>query len=160
MRSLQKTMMLSLLMVALVGASALAYSSYEIDNPQLLQHLGFFAYQQGDVSLAEKLFRSATTTDPSYEHAKLDLAIILHERGDYQGAADELRTLTVLDEGNVMYWYDLGVNLIAQFKKTGEVDLFLEGVTAYERAAQIDERYAFVQENLVVLYRVREELGI
>lgn len=148
----------SIIVLAFVFIAAIAASSFaatELKDPVAVQNIGFYAYEQGELELAEKLFNKAIELNPEYEHARMDLAVLLHEQGRYVEAVKQLDALIQIDDSNPQYWYDMAVNLIAEFREHDEVENFYYGIEAYEKAAEIDDDYAHVQENLEVLYRLR-----
>lgn len=147
---------LSFIFIAAIAASG--FAATELKDPVAVQNIGFYAYEQGEVELAEKLFNKAIELDPDYEHARTDLAVLLHEQERYVEAIEQLDALVQIDDSNPEYWYDMGVNLIAEFRVEEEVENFYYGIEAYEQAAAIDNDYAHVQENLEVLYNLKTML--
>jgi len=147
---------LSFIFIAAVAASS--FAATELKDPVAVQNIGFYAYEQGETELAEKLFNKAIEMDPNYEHARMDLAVLLHEEGRYVEAVQQLDALIQIDDSNPQYWYDMAVNLIAEFREENEIENFYYGIEAYERAAAIDDDYAHVQENLRVLYNLESML--
>lgn len=147
------------LLVIILAVSVTAAT--ELTDPLTIGNLGFYAYEQGELVLAEKLFLKALAEDPSYEHARFNLATLYNEQGRYGDAAAQLEILVGADANNVQYQYDLGVNYIANFRYgSQELVDFHQGIAAYEAAAVLDENYAHVQENLRVLYMIKEEFGL
>lgn len=142
-----------LAIVAIVSVLAMSAAATELDSA-LIGNLGFYAYEQGELELAEALFLRALAEDSAYEHARFNLATLYHQEGNYDGAIEQLQTLVELRPGNVQYQYDLGVNYIARFREDYLVNDFHAGVAAYEAAAAIDAGFAHVQGNLEVLYNL------
>lgn len=147
-----------IIIVALAGT---AYAATELTDPVAINNIGYYAYERGEYDLAQRLFQTAIANDPNYLKARENLAVLFHEQGMYDEAANELQALTRLEEDNAQYWYDLGVNLIANFRfGTRQIEDFHAGIRAYENAAQLNQDYAQVQENLAVLYAIKEEFQI
>lgn len=133
----------------------------ELTDPVIIGNLGFYAYEQGEYGLAEKLFLKALVEDPAYEHARYNLATMYFEQERYGDAANELELLVTSNPASAQYQYDLGVNRIANFRYgTNKLDDFYKGITAYEAAAELDAGFAYVQDNLRVLYRIKEEFTL
>ena len=154
-----KKFMSFLVVFVLLGTSV--FAATELSDPIMINNIGFYAYEQGNVQLAESLFRKAIALDEDYAKARENLAVLLNGLERYDEAAEQLEVLTQLDQGNTQYWYDLGVNYIADFR-FGSQDLahFYKGLAAYESAASIDDSYAHVQENIVVLNTIKEKFGL
>ena len=136
-------------------------ASTELTDPAIISNLGFYAYEKGEYMLAEKLFLKALAEDPDYERARFNLATVYYEQERYEEAGDELIVLGELNPKNVQYHYNLGVNLITNFRYgTHDLTDFYAEITAYETAAQLDAGFAHVQDNLRVLYIIREEFNL
>lgn len=151
------------IVIALVLAAAIpaAYAATELTDPVAINNIGYFVYQHGEYRLAEAIFTQALALNPGYAKARENRAVVRNTLGDYAGASEDLVLLLGDDDGNVQYWYDLGVNKIAEFRAGSmDIDDFLAGYNAYARAAAIDKGYAHVSENLAVLDNIRAEFGI
>ena len=151
-----KLVVFATVLVALLAAST--FAAVEIQDPVAIHNIGYFAYEQGEFELAQRLFERAIELDKNYEHARNSLAVLYHEQEQYADAARQLDALLQIDNQNVQYWYDLGVNLIAEFREHNEVENFYYGLAAYEQAELLDADYAYLQENLQVLYSLRQML--
>ena len=150
---------LFIIILALVAVSTTVLAATELTDVTTINNLGYYAYEQGDSQLAEKLFDKAISLDPTYEKARFNKAVLLNNQERYSEAMDELNLLTSLDANNVEYWYDLGVNTIASFRfVTNDIREFNEGIRAYEQAQESDANLAHIKENLEVLYRIRDSI--
>lgn len=152
---------ISCAIITILASSVYASNVFiELKDPVAIQNIGYEAYQNKDYELAEKLFQKAITLNTSYEHARMNLAVLYNEQGRYDEAIEQLNILVALDNKNEQYWYDLGVNLIARFQNTGVVADFYEGLNAYKQTAILNSRYAHVQENIAVLEKIQKEFNI
>ena len=147
--------------ILLLVLSASVLGAVELRDPATLNALGYYLYKEGKHEIARGAFERAVEYDPDFEEARSNLAILLFEMGLYDAAERQYEILVDKNDNNVQYWYDLGVARIADFRYGArELDDFYEGLAAYERAAGIDPNYEHVQENLVVLYRIKNEFGL
>ncbi|MBR9703611.1 hypothetical protein GOV10_06220 [Candidatus Woesearchaeota archaeon] len=152
---------LLLLGIVAVLLSASVLGAVELSDPDALNALGYYLYKEGKFEIARGAFEHAIYFEPSFEEARSNLAVLLFEMKEYDTAEKQYEFLVAIDENNVQYWYDLGVVRIADFRYgTNELDDFYEGLAAYERAEELNPNYEYVQENLVVLYRIAEEFNL
>lgn len=136
-------------------------SAIELLDPVAIHNIGYYSYQEGHLNLAEALFTKAISLDDSYEKAYASRALVRFELENYEGAIQDFEKLVEFDSLNAQYWYDLGINYIANFRYgTNDINDFCKGMGAYENVLLINNNYAHVNENLNVLYEIRDNFGL
>lgn len=120
--------------------------------------LGTIAFVGGDLTEAEKQFRTALEINPCYTEASLNLAVTLNERGDYASAEAAFQAAcqnSKIAQGELdPYIKGRLSNLHADI---GEIyhglGLHQEAVSEYEKALVLGPRFPDLRTRLGVLYR-------
>lgn len=71
-------------------------------NSQALTYKGWLTYRMGDAEVGADLLESAVAADPAYADARVFLAIVLRDAGDFDGAAAQLAVFDTLDPPPMM----------------------------------------------------------
>lgn len=158
MQKMNRILLFGLIIIVL---SASVLGAVELTDPASLNALGYYLHQEGKKDIARGAFERALAQDPDFEEARSNLAVLLFEMEAYDAAETQYEILVEKNTNNVQYWYDLGVARIADFRYgTHDPDDFYEGMSAYEKASELDPNYEYVRENLAVLYRIVEEFNL
>jgi Flp pilus assembly protein TadD len=88
------------------------------------------AFQEGDLSSAERWVLEARRTAPHHSDTLLAWGVVMNALGQFEAAAEGFRALTQRQPGEPIHW----MNLATAERAAGRLDAALDG---YERAAQI-----------------------
>ncbi|MDH3589586.1 MAG: tetratricopeptide repeat protein [Gammaproteobacteria bacterium] len=103
-------------------------------SAQIYQERGRAALGQGDLSTAEREFRSAVQWDPKDASARAALALVLQRTGRQEEAVEQLESAIVASPHNAAYHYLIGM----LYERMRKVD---EAIAAYRQAVGLDPRY-------------------
>jgi tetratricopeptide (TPR) repeat protein len=133
------------------GRDDLAIKAYqkglEYDkNPALYQGIGYYYYKHAELEKATQNFFIAATMDNSFEAPRRALAIIYYQKGNHLSAIKYLKELIALNNYNPNYWYDLGINIVDEYRVSGQGDLQL-AITAFENAEKLSPGFSYAKRN-------------
>ena len=109
------------------------------------------AFQEGDLHLAERFCKSRLKSDPFDANALDVLGLILHRKGDSEGALNNIRNAVCLDDQQAQFHSHLGIIL----KQIGKLE---EAKKAYLTAISIEPKSPEVIFNLAILCRQMGDL--
>jgi tetratricopeptide (TPR) repeat protein len=113
---------------------------------------GLSASKSGDAAKAEKAFETALTIDPDHVKSLVNLSRVLIDQKRYDDALDKLMHAGDLQPDSNEVYRLMGRAYHAQ----GQTD---EGVNAYRRAIELDEKDAWSMNNLGLLFLETRRAG-
>ncbi len=109
--------------------------------------MAFQEHRQGNLHLAEQLYRQVTEAQPQHADAHHLLGVLAHQRGRYGEAVDSIRTALSLNPCGAVYHSNLGMAYAAQ-------GMLAEATDSYRQALRLNLEVAEVHANLaIVLFR-------
>lgn len=107
-------------------------------------NLGIVFLNQRNWIKAEHCYREALRLNPTYAEARSNLAFLLHQRGDYDTAIDDLQKL-LKEKDDAVIWNNLAIAFAYK-------DRINDAIDAYKKSASRDENYADPHNNMGILY--------
>ena len=132
---------------------------YDRNDPDLLNNLGFYERDGGDLAKAEEYWNQALAVAPNHKEVRENLAKLYNLQGRYEEAAEQLQALVESDDGNPSYHYDLAVNQVELIRGKG-YDLFDSAIAHFERADELSPGYEHAEENVGVLKKIMDNLVV
>jgi superkiller protein 3 len=131
-------------------ADLVLHRALEVDDKtkaaaETWNNLGLIALSMRQDQVAFAHFDQASKLDPGLTVARRNKALVYLDCGDYQKAADELKSITHADAADVDAWVALGV----AERGLNQLD---RATTAFEKALELDERAADALYDLAILY--------
>jgi len=93
---------------------------------------------------AERCYREALQLNPTYKEARSNLAFLLHMRGEFDSAIDDLHKLLKENE-DAITWNNLAI----AYAHKDRID---DALAAYRKSAEQDVNYADPHNNMGILY--------
>lgn len=124
-----------------------AYEKAVEINPEYFEawnNLGIVFLNQRNWLEAERCYREALRINPSYAEARSNLAFLVHLKGDYDSAIDDLQEL-LKEKNDAVIWNNLAIAFAHK-------DRVNDALAAYQRASQEDVNYADPHNNMGILY--------
>ena len=123
------------------------------EKVKALNNIGVYFIDQGDSETALQIFEKVLSIDAQSEVALANSALIHNANKDYSLAIVPLRKLVEMFPDNIMYNYDLGVNIGLNFRENEEGDLS-EAVEYFRKAESLEPGYEHAKENIEVLTEI------
>lgn len=143
------------------GQNAAALSAYEEglkaepENKHILNNLGYF-HKDTNPMMAEEYFLLALQTDPDYEKARSNLALLYSKNLDYENAIVQLDLLAQDFPKNINYNYDLAINYANRFYYISREVKDLDNAIKYFKIVyDMDKSFMFSMQNIKVLEDIK-----
>jgi len=107
-------------------------------------NLGIVFLHLRDWIEAERCYREALRLEPGYAEARSNLAFLIHMRGDFDTAIEDLQKL-LQERDDAVIWNNLAIAFAHK-------DRISEALEAYKKAAEQDVNYADPHNNMGILY--------
>jgi Flp pilus assembly protein TadD len=117
----------------------------EPDDAELLTDYGYFKYARGELGDAEDTLRRAIAKSPQHDRARMNLALVLAARGDYQASFESFRDVV----GEASAHSNIGV-LLAKHGRDAEAE------RAFRAAVTLDANLSQAQQFLDYYARQRQ----
>jgi tetratricopeptide (TPR) repeat protein len=153
------TILIALLVVGSAAATGVLIQAQTKESG--LNDVAFFAYKDGKLAAAERLYLAALEQNPGYALARYNLATLYFEEKRFDDAIPQLALLEKADPQNPHYHYDLAVNLVENIRQNSKgLDQFDRALSEYREAERLSPGFEHVQENIAVLEQIKAEYGI
>ncbi len=125
------------------------------EDPALLNNLGYYWQEQGDLEQAESYWKDAAARGSTA--AQASLSVLYHEQQRYGEAMAVLDSLIKAEPDQPQHYYDYAVDLAEQIRATGQGDIDL-AITYFQKADDLQPGFAHATENIAVLRQVQDAL--
>ena len=130
-----------------MGVASIALELYEralnLDpsDPEIYQNLGLLAWRMELYDVAEKFFRIFCRMMPNVVEGPNNLACVLRDKGQFDGAIEVLRSAIYGNQESALLWNSLGTVMMEQTN-------FANAILFYEQALQIEPEMARAFHNI------------